>query len=370
MSITLLGSAETFARGFVPIEVRRDSITYVRITAFSALSSAIEAAVAASTRALDRPDVPLVLSSIKFAVNIGLDLLLISTFHVGQHKPSVNMQAAIQVSCNLVAAFGGLAYLFVIQRHRKDDTAEPVRPKPLFQALRVLIPPGIPTFIESAIRNALYLWLIANITSLGTTYATAWSIFNTIRWGLVMVPVSALEATTLTFVGHNWGIWKSRLVDTASAQVSLSDLFNIARPAFSSIIIALIFEIPICILLSFWGAESFAKFLSGRDEVARVTAHMWKTIDWCYILYAVSTQLAAVLLATRPKWYLWQSLASNLLYVLPWAIVCQVAVLDESNAWQYHAVVFGGSLVFSFFCVPIVLALWTWLLKTGKAHIE
>lgn len=369
MSIALLGSAETFAKGFVPIEVRRESITYVRISAFSALSSAVEAAVAASTRALDRPDVPLVLSSVKFAVNIALDMLLISTFHVGHHTPSVNMQAGIQVTCNLVAAFGGLVYLML---NRRQKEGEPSRVKPSIQALRVLIPPGIPTFVESAVRNALYLWLIANITGMGTTYATAWSIFNTIRWGLIMVPVSALEATTLTFVGHNWGRWKSQVVsnDMANQQVSLRELFAVAKPAFTSVVIALIFETPICLILSLWGARPFAKFLSGSDQVANVTAHMWKTIDWCYICYAVSTQLAAVLLATRPKWYLWQSLASNLLYVLPWAIVCQVARLDETNAWTYHALVFGGSLVFSFFCVPIVLGLWAWVLKTGRAHLK
>ncbi|KAK2597325.1 hypothetical protein QQS21_006099 [Conoideocrella luteorostrata] len=117
MSIVLLAAATAFANGFVPIEVRKQSITYVRISAFSALSSSIEAAVAASTRALDRPDVPLVLSSVKFAVNIFLDLLLISTFHVGSLKPTVNMQAAVQLTCNLVAAFGGLVYFLVSSRH-------------------------------------------------------------------------------------------------------------------------------------------------------------------------------------------------------------------------------------------------------------
>lgn len=62
--------------------------------------------------------------------------------------------------------------------------------------------------------------------SLSTTYATAWGVFNTIRWGLVMVPVLALEATGLTFVDHRWG------------------------------------------------AKSFARYLSESDEVAEVTAHM------------------------------------------------------------------------------------------------
>lgn len=98
------------------------------------------------------------------------------------------------------------------------------------------------------------------------------------------------------------------------------------------VFVALLFEIPLCIFMSVFGARSFAKYLSGSDEVAAVAAHMWRTIDWCYIMYAVYIQLAAVLLATRPKWYLWQSLGSNLLYVLPWAIVCQVRTDDPWDA--------------------------------------
>jgi hypothetical protein len=87
------------------------------------------------------------------------------------------------------------------------------------------------TFAESTIRNALYLWLVNGIVAMGQDYATAWGVFSSIRWGLIMVPVrqilkptvslppdfmrplltipplqvQALEATTLTFIGHSWG---------------------------------------------------------------------------------------------------------------------------------------------------------------------
>ena len=90
----------------------------------------------------------------------------------------------------------------------------------------------------------------------------------------------------------------------------------------------------------------------------------------CYILYATSTQLATILLATRPLWYLYQSLASNILYVLPWAIVCQLADLNASDAWTYHSLVFGGSLVFSFVDICIVLLIWNWRLRKGRMRLE
>jgi Na+-driven multidrug efflux pump len=379
MSIGFLAGAATFAKGFVPIEVRDASLTYVRISAFSALSSAIETAVAAATRALDKPDVPLVISTTKFAVNITLDLLIISRFHVGSHQPTVNMQAGIQLTCNMTAAFVGLGYFLwtttrssIRNRDHPNHHTEPTNTRPSLRALLVLLRPGLFTLTESAIRNALYLWLVTTIVALGSTYATAWGVFNTIRWGLVMVPVQALEATSLAFVGHRWGAWRRAIgTDTRKpGRVAFRTILRIVRPALLAVGIAVAVEVPVAIALSLRGARSFARYLSDSDEVAELTAHMWRTIDWCYVFYAASTQLAGVVLATRPKWYLYQSLASNLLYVLPWAIVCQVGGLDEGNAWTYHSLVFGGSLVFSFVDIVVVDALWVWSLMTGRARLE
>lgn len=204
MSIVFISAAEAFSATFVPHGVQNASVTYVRIGAFSALSSAIEVAVSNATRALDKPDVPLLISSVKVTVNIALDLLIISKFHVGNWTAGINMQAGIRLSCDMVAAFSGLLYFFIstsLRMGRRHCHSE----VPTFQAFFVLLKPGIITFIESAVRNILYLWLVAGVVAMSADYATAWGVFTTIRWGLVMVPVQALEATSLAFVGHYWG---------------------------------------------------------------------------------------------------------------------------------------------------------------------
>ncbi|KAF3071870.1 putative NADP-dependent mannitol dehydrogenase [Trichoderma lentiforme] len=326
LSVIFLGAAPKFADSFVPEEVRAASLTYVRITSFTVLSGAIETAVASATRALDKPDVPLVISSIKFAVNIILDLLIISRYHVGSFEPTVNMQGIIQLVCNLTAALAGLAYFLYFvsfstwRKHSQlplDDhvTRTNRSLSPNLRGLRVLLKPGIIFFAESAIRNALYLWLVTTVVSLGSVYATAWGVFNTIRWGLVMVPVQALEATSLQFIGHKWGQWRQLIgVNNRRPKASWKEIFSLISPALRSLVIALLVEVPIAIFLSAFGARPFALYISGSSEVADVTAHMWRTIDWCYIFYAMSTQLATILQATRPKWYLYQSLASNLLF--------------------------------------------------------
>ncbi|KAF2434599.1 hypothetical protein EJ08DRAFT_657327 [Tothia fuscella] len=363
LSIIFLSAAAQFAEGFVPRERVLSS------------SSALETSVSTSTRALDKPDVPLLISSVKFAINILLDLLLISKFHVVNHTPTVNKQAWIRLACDLTSAFAGLCYfVYLSQRRMTKDAAfaqNQQSRRPSLKALKVLVRPGAITFLESAIRNALYLWPIRGIVTMGSDYATAWGTFNTIRWGLVMVPVQCLEATSLAFVGHRWGKWRRDIgVETRKVNATRGDIIYIVKPALWSLGIALAVEVPLCIILSLVGARAYARWLSNSDAVAKITAHMWQTIDWCYIFYATSTQLSAILLATRPGWYLYQSLLSNILYVLPWTLVCQIVPLSADDAWTYHSLVFGGSLVFSFFDVLAVDGIWAWRLMTGRARLE
>ena len=227
MTIVFIAASNQLAAAFVPAQVREASITYVRISSVSALSSAMQVAVSDCTRALDNPDVPLLISSTSFVINIMLDLLIISKFHVGSWKPTINDQALIRLACDMTSALAGFAYFIYIatklHRSSSEDSGERVRPG--IRAFKVLARPSVYTFTESAIRNSLYLWLVSRIISLGENYGTAWGIFNTIRWGMVMVPVQALEASTLAFVGHNWGQWRARVgVGLRKPKASKQDL--------------------------------------------------------------------------------------------------------------------------------------------------
>jgi hypothetical protein len=44
--------------------------------------------------------------------------------------------------------------------------------------------------------------------------------------------------------------------------------------------------------------------------------------------------------------------------------------ITEENAWTYHSVVFGGSLVFSFVDILVWDVVWGWLLVRGKAKLS
>lgn len=92
---------------------------------------------------------------------------------------------------NLITVTCGLVYFLSItmgiQKAGPDPTSRGARPS--LGSLVVLIPPGIWTFLKSALRNVIYLWLISGIISMGLDYATAWGVFNIIRWGVIMVLV-------------------------------------------------------------------------------------------------------------------------------------------------------------------------------------
>jgi len=116
--------------------------------------------------------------------------------------------------------------------------------------------------------------------------------------------------------------------------------------------------------------EEFAFYISNSTNVALITRTMWRNIDWCYIFYAVNYQLAAVLLATVPRWFLYQSLGSNFLWMLPWAIVVTKVEMAQADAWTFYSVIFGGALVFDFFNVGFIVLLWAWRVMKGKVKLQ
>lgn len=117
-----------------------------------------------------------------------------------------------------------------------------------------------------------------------------------------MVPVSALEATSNAFVGHQSGRFQA--LHAPGSVVEWRDVFCespfvlavpspvgdleltygcflvVAKPALVSAGIATTIEVPLCLILSFAAARPLARYLSGSEAVAAITARMWRTVDW------------------------------------------------------------------------------------------
>lgn len=115
---------------------------------------------------------------------------------------------------------------------------------------------------------------------------------------------------------------------------------DIAKPALTGAAIAVLVETVLCLLLTFRLIYPFATYISNSSAVSAIVQHMWRSIDWCYVIgYALSTLLATILVATRPILYLISSLLSNILYVLPWTIAIQYVAVKPGNEWFYCEVI-------------------------------
>lgn len=77
-------------------------------------------------------------------------------------------------------------------------------------------------------------------------------------------------------------------------------------------------------------------------------------------------QLTAILLATSPRWFLYQALNLNMFWMLPWAIVVTVKLLLQSTAWAYYALTF----VFGFVAVRLTLGPCAFRLHKGKTSLN
>lgn len=119
LSALFVALAQQFASAFVPVESRATSLTYVRISSLSALSPSMKVVVACCTRVLNRPNVPLLISSVKFVVDMLLDFVFISKFHVISAKPTVASQTLIRMTCDLTSALCGLLYFLYISIKRR-----------------------------------------------------------------------------------------------------------------------------------------------------------------------------------------------------------------------------------------------------------
>lgn len=97
-------------------------------------------------------------------------------------------------------------------------------------------------------------------------------------------------------------------------------------------------------------ARSFARGLSlsvsegvaGRGYGVYVAVYVAADQVVLYILCDVDASWLALCWRRGRSGYPYQSLASTLLYVLPWAIVRRVGDLDEGNAWTRYSLVLVG----------------------------
>lgn len=186
-----------------PADIMPDALLYLRIYFSGALFELIYNVGSGILRAFGdskRPFWYLLASSV---TNIVLDLLLIAGFHMGAAGAGLATVLAQGVSAvGIVAAMlkKEQPYRIIANKIRIEKALVP-------EILQMGLPAGLQSMIV-ALSNVL---VQANINALGSAVVAGFGVFNKVD-GVIMLPVSAIATSAMTFTGQNYGAGKKKRI--------------------------------------------------------------------------------------------------------------------------------------------------------------
>lgn len=186
-----------------PADIMPEALIYLRIYFSGALFELIYNVGSGILRAFGdskRPFWYLLASSV---TNIVLDLLLIAVFHMGAAGAGLATVLAQGVSavCIVLAMLKkGQPYRITVNKIRIEKALVP-------EILQMGLPAGLQSMIV-ALSNVL---VQANINALGSAVVAGFGVFNKVD-GVIMLPVSAIATSAMTFTGQNYGAGKKKRI--------------------------------------------------------------------------------------------------------------------------------------------------------------
>lgn len=208
--------------------------------AFTTLFRTIDVAIANAARALDRPDVPLVMSAVAFTGNVLFDYLLRHRANNADYVPWEIAQG-ISFGVSALSTVVGLAYLLWTFRSGNGAIIQR-ESRPSFKALKVLALSGLPFVIDSLTRNLFQQAGFYSSIITGARYY-GWGIFETFRRGVEDAVPDALQYTSLAFIGHAWGEWRKRSqADKVQPRARRADLQGLSSPIHFTLKLSLIVQ--------------------------------------------------------------------------------------------------------------------------------
>ena len=204
---------------------------------------------------------PLYFLIIGAVVNIFLDILFISSFHLGVRGAAIATVLSQIISCFLT--------LFFLMK-RKDSCKYYI--KRSFNMDRIILKKmlqiGLPGGIQSIMYNISNMIIQTNVNRFGTDTAAAWASYNKLDSIFWMI-INAFGIAATTFVGQNYGAGK---IDRAKKGV-IDSLF---MASFTAVITTLLYLTL--------GKYAFLLFTSD-EGVIEIGMRILKTIAPAFILY-------------------------------------------------------------------------------------
>ena len=186
-----------------PADIIDQAVIYLRIYFAGAFAELIYNVGSGVLRAFGDSKRPFTFLIISSGTNILLDLLFIGGFHMG------TAGAALATALSQVVSAGLVVYTMIhTNEHYKLYPGKIHIDKRLVpEILKMGLPAGLQNMIV-ALSNVI---VQANINSAGTAVVAGVGVFNKID-GLIMLPISALAVTAMTFTGQNYGAGKKKRI--------------------------------------------------------------------------------------------------------------------------------------------------------------
>ncbi|XP_037032920.1 uncharacterized protein LOC119071909 [Bradysia coprophila] len=195
-------------------------------------------------------------------------------------------------------------------------------------------------FADSMVRNFFYFVVTLNfLNNLGADEAAAWSVLNTIIWGIILVPGNVVANYVKVEIG----------LDSVKSKIK-----RIAKE--STISLAAWIVLMTILTATLW--PLLASFFSKANQnVAKLSLTMLYNVGWIFIIFAINNTIDSFFLGTgKTEYVFYQSFLTNMIvYFVPW-ILYLAGILTPSYWWVLGLFIAGMLVDFCltcYFCVIV-----------------
>ena len=290
-------------------ELVEQTVSYLSLRAVALPFNSLALLLIVGIKSMDRAKLALLIVTINVAVNMTLDVFLVSQLPFSLQLGLQGVAQGYLISNVVYCSLAAVAAFKTLQVRRQEWGLAPLRSetKPL---LRV----GGWTGVDSFVRNFFYFFVLQILNYMGPNQFAGFQLFQKLMW-TALIPVIAIAEGTSIRVGNYLKI--------DGAGYRIPRLLTVS--AFLGFLIIGIFG-----LLGLVGIGAMGYFFTSNPEVGRYCSIMfaWQIIP--YILFAMAMNLRGLFFGTgKTVNILLISLVLNLAIILPFFVLMNSAILPQ-----------------------------------------
>jgi putative efflux protein, MATE family len=197
--VGILGAPTALSLMGVPEDIMPYSLTFIRVYFLGMTANLVYNMGAGILRAIGDSVRPLYFLVVSCFINIGLDLLFVTVFHLGVLGAALATVIAQIISAVLVC----IALMRTDQCYRLSLRKIRFHKTILYRIIRI----GLPAGFQSLMYTFSNIIIQSNINSFGTDTIAAWTAYGKID-GLFWMTMGSFGIAVTTFVGQNYGAGK------------------------------------------------------------------------------------------------------------------------------------------------------------------